>query len=566
MLQNLELCVRELMEKGRDISEISAQPPRGFQQFFAEYFWFILKNVIGWMLIIASPLLGVAVPGPGGLPVFLIGFALVTFPGKRRLTSRVMRGRSMRLESEIFTIATATVSVLVTSGLVWLFHRKYEQLLETLNLKPAAIIGICLLAFLVTWLVMRLMLQVANFILRKIPKVRRIMRPWLRKYGIRLLPSRRKRVMPQQGLVPPTPLSEEIIEFDESHHRRLQATWVFLRPWVRRALALGITIAIFWMMVLPLKEQWPVVRSQLNPFIIARFAFAAVMFAVFLFAFRVLTWWRILKSFGHVLPLAAATRIWATSELARYLPGSIWQVVGRVYLAKPYGVSGSICTTSQILELSIFLLANVLVAVAFLLGFGVKVGDDARPWLLVALALVPTLAFVLHPKIFYGLTNPILRRFGKPPIVQRLRGKSLVKLTGWLIVGLIWQSLAVYLIADPMLDLKLDWWWLIAGAYCLAWCAGFLAFLSPGGLGVRELIFVATMQMVLPQHVREQFASPEAFNATLIFLGFVLRAWTIVGELIVTALAYTLDFEGALNLPDAPGRTLPAPMEAVRQE
>jgi glycosyltransferase 2 family protein len=556
------------METGRDIIDYSSQPlPRGFQQFFAEYFWFILKNVIGWMLIIASPLLGVAVPGPGGLPAFLIGFALVTFPGKRRLTSRVMRGRSMRLESEIFTIATATVSVLVTSGLVWLFHAHYEELLETLNLKPAAIIGICLLAFLVTWLVMRLMLRVANFILRKIPRVRRFMRPLLRKYGIRLLPSRRKHAVVQQGLVPPQQLNDEIIEFDESHHRRLRASWNFLRPWLRRALTLGITIVIFWMMVLPLKREWPIVREQVDSAVVARFIFASLMFALFLFVFRVLTWWRILKSFGHTLPLAAATRIWSTSELARYLPGSIWQVVGRVYLVKPYGVSGSICTTSQILELSIFLFANVLVAVAFLLGFGVKIGDQARPWFVLALILVPAMAFILHPKVFYSVVNAILTRIGKPRIVQRLRGKSSLKLMAWLIIGLLWQSLAVYLIADPLLELKIDWWWIVAGAYCLAWCAGFLAFLSPGGLGVRELVFVATLQVVLPPHVREQFSSPERFSAILIFLGFVLRAWTIVGEMIVTALAYTLDIEGALNMPDAPGRQpSPVSVEAVQQK
>ena len=43
------------------------------RRFFAEYAWFIVRNVIGWLLIVASPALGVLVPGPGGLPIFLIG-------------------------------------------------------------------------------------------------------------------------------------------------------------------------------------------------------------------------------------------------------------------------------------------------------------------------------------------------------------------------------------------------------------------------------------------------------------------------------------------------------------
>ena len=76
------------------------------------------------------------------------------------------------------------------------------------------------------------------------------------------------------------------------------------------------------------------------------------------------------QGLGHELPIAVTTRIWSSSELARYLPGVIWQVVGRVYLIKPYGVSGTVCSTSQVLELTIFLLANVLLAVGCLTWFG----------------------------------------------------------------------------------------------------------------------------------------------------------------------------------------------------
>src|SRR5207237_8167390 len=98
-------------------------------------------------------------------------------------------------------------------------------------------------------------------------------------------------------------------------------------------------------------------------------------------------------------------RIWSTSELARYLPGSIWQVVGRVFLVRPYGVSGSICSTSQILELCVFLLANVLIAAACLLWFGAKIDLAARTWLRTALLLVPALALVLPPKFFYVIAS-----------------------------------------------------------------------------------------------------------------------------------------------------------------
>ena len=34
----------------------------------ANWFWFILKNVVGWILILTAMALGPLVPGPGGLP------------------------------------------------------------------------------------------------------------------------------------------------------------------------------------------------------------------------------------------------------------------------------------------------------------------------------------------------------------------------------------------------------------------------------------------------------------------------------------------------------------------
>jgi hypothetical protein len=218
---------------------------------------------------------------------------------------------------------------------------------------------------------------------------------------------------------------------------------------------------------------------------------------------------------------------------------------------------------TQILEIGIFLFANVLVAGACLLWFGQKMDPSARPWLIAALVLVPALAALLHPRIFYTAVNAILRKAGKPPITQRLRGRSLVKLAIFMIAGLILQSFCVYLIADPVLHFKTDWWWVIAGAYCLAWVAGFLAFWAPAGIGVRELVFVTTMQVTMPQHVKDLFGNPAALQGLLVLLGFLLRLWTVLGELMLAIVAYAWDWRGAMNRDDAPGRV---PRELLEAE
>ncbi|MDB5304324.1 MAG: hypothetical protein JWM97_1873 [Phycisphaerales bacterium] len=323
--------------------------------------------------------------------------------------------------------------------------------------------------------------------------------------------------------------------------------------WLRRLIGVAITLGIFVWISRPIVKNWDQFKTHVWQLSWGRFFLASAMFAGFLFVFRSLCWRRILIGFGHRLPVAASTRIWSTGELARYLPGVIWQVVGRAYLAKPYGVSGSVCSTSQILELVLFLLANVLVAITCLLWDGTKhLHGSARGWMFCAMALVPVLLLVLHPKVFYGLVNRVMSRLGKPAVARQLGFGILAGLLIWTVAGLIWQSLAIWVLTARPLGLQFTKWWVVAGAYSLAWCAGFLAVWAPGGIGVRELVFVTAMEFVLPPAVRQQFADPKALLGFLAFLSVLLRLWATCGELILACLAYGFDIKGAMGTGDTP--------------
>ncbi len=532
------------------------EAPRRVAWSFFDYFWFVLKNVLGWIFILGSPGIGIVLPGPGGLPMFLIGFALVTFPGKRKITSHVMRGRPMQIDPQVFTLVATVASIAVTALIIWLMVGYYEDILKKMHVSFLGVFGICALAAAITWLIMRLVVSTVNWVLRRMPRVRKFIRPWLRKYGINLLPPRRQRNKLSGKYVESD--ANEILTFSDNYRIRLKASWSFLKPWLKRVFSVTITVAIAIWMIRPVKQHWTEVREQIlntNPWV---FAMSALMFAFFLVVFRALVWRRILAGLGHNLPVAPVVRVWSMSELARYVPGSVMQFVGRVFLIKPYGVSGSVCSTSQILELTIFLLSNIIIALTsvFYLGYR-NMHGLARFWLLLVAALVPLLLLILHPKVFYPIINRVLAKLKKPSIAVKIRKRSLTALAGWTILGLLWQSLAVWLITRNVLHLPIEKWWQLAGAYSLAWCAGFLAFWAPGGVGVREFVFATAMQFALPPAVREKLpASPEAVSGILIVLAVLLRLWTIAGELIVAAVFYSWDFRGAKGDPNAPGRVL----------
>jgi hypothetical protein len=553
----------------------------------ATWAWFLVKNLLGWVLIVGAFPLGAFIPGPGGIPLFLVGFGLVSFPGKRGITARVLRGRPVPCDSPAFQYAVAVLAALLpAAAFAYLVQSGWIAVRRTPHFGLIVASAYALTAGTLWWIGLH-SYGLLNWALARVPRMRRKVRPWLRRVGIDLLPPRRRKrhaephafavIANADGTRPRREPDPEILEIHPRHFKRFRRAWAVAKPWLRRVAGVAITAAIFWWIGRSIVENWHAVSSRMATIRWGTFFLTAGMFAVFLLAFRAVVWRRILRGFGHRVPLAPAVRIWSTSELARYLPGVIWQVVGRVYLVKPYGVRGSVCSASQVLELAIFLLANVLVAVACLVWLGIKEMDGpARAWMFVAMALVPVLVFLLHPRVLFRLINGVLRRLRKPPIEPRMGFAALAGLLLWSVAGLLWQSLAIWaLVEEPLGGLQLAKWWVVAGAYCLAWVAGFLAVWAPGGLGVRELVFIAAMQFALPQVVHLRFqGDPDELVGVITFLSVLLRLWATAGELMLAGVAYLFDVPGALRGGGRPanrtsaatGEPLPSPFPPHRPD
>ncbi|HZZ43037.1 MAG TPA: lysylphosphatidylglycerol synthase domain-containing protein [Tepidisphaeraceae bacterium] len=323
-----------------------------------------------------------------------------------------------------------------------------------------------------------------------------------------------------------------------------------------RSKILGILFAlvVFSWLIYRVAQHWRDILPNVDKISLLDAFSASILFAIFLVTFRMITWWRIIAGLGHPLPFRPALRIWTSSELARYVGSGISQMLGRVYLCKPYGVDAGSASASQILELILFLLANILVAVSCMLWLGVKIHGQARVWFFIACALIPLLLLTLHPNIFYGLLNRVLRKFRKAEVQKHLPAATLLLLLAWNVLGLFFQGSAIWLLVHKPLGLKPQHWWVVTGAYCLAWMAGFIAVWAQAGLGVREPVFVLAAWVALPFSVRLTLKNPKVL---LDFLSILLRLWATVGELMLATLAYFLDYRGAIGAtppPDLPDR------------
>lgn len=189
------------------------------ERFYGGYTWLILKNFIGWTIILAALIAGPIVPGPGGIPLFLLGFTMVSFPGKRKLTARVLRGRRISLQGRV-ALAILAVSLMSAALALWFLEARVDWFAATVEKRPllllsaAYLIGVCIsgLAALATMFMI-------NLLIRIMPPIRRRVRPWLRHHHIRLLPPRYRRRLSHEAGTGPVHLKDEILAFIRKRHR-----------------------------------------------------------------------------------------------------------------------------------------------------------------------------------------------------------------------------------------------------------------------------------------------------------------------------------------------------------
>jgi hypothetical protein len=185
--------------------------PPAHKQFWAGYTWLILRNLLGWGLILVSFVIGPFVPGPGGIPLFLVGFALISLPGKRRLTARVLRGRPIRYRTKWFSRITLAIAIAASAATLSATHPWDRWALQE-PLRLLLMIATYILAAAAMWLAIRLTLRLANMLLLLTPRARRRVRPWLRRRHIRLLPPRWRQRLPHEHGHGPHKLKDEILK------------------------------------------------------------------------------------------------------------------------------------------------------------------------------------------------------------------------------------------------------------------------------------------------------------------------------------------------------------------
>ena len=209
-------------------------------------------------------------------------------------------------------------------------------------------------------------------------------------------------------------------------------------------------------------------------------------------ALGALGWWLTLTRVGGALGPLRGGAIWARSMLARYVPGNVWHVLVRVQLARAAGTPAEATVLATAAEQVLLVAASGALALALVSGRFAEL-DPRLVWLP---ALLPLLLAGLHPRLLVLGARALARLTGRPSVEVRLTVPALLLLLGWyaatfLVGGLAFAALAAAagLTLPPAL---------LVGYFNLAYVVGYLSFVTPSGIGVREAALVLLLERDAP--------------------------------------------------------------------
>jgi len=182
-----------------------------------------------------------------------------------------------------------------------------------------------------------------------------------------------------------------------------------------------------------------------------------------------------------------AAKVWFTANLARFLPGGVWQFASLAVMASRYGVTPAAATATVLLEQIVLLLTGLAVVAAF-----TPIVLHATWWrAALAVALVLGAAILL-------LLPRLTRRLPSLTLVwSQLRAKQLLLFALMLTVPWLLYGLAFRLLALGLLEPVSGSWGFYIAAFTGSYLAGVIAVFAPAGLLVREAALISVLTPVL---------------------------------------------------------------------
>lgn len=297
----------------------------------------------------------------------------------------------------------------------------------------------------------------------------------------------------------------------------------------KRLLGYAITLLILFFLGRALYTSWSqVVESGFQFNFNAPLLIISLILLVVARGFAVEAWRRILIALGEYITFTLGMRVWFISNLARYIPGNVWQVAAMISMVEEKGVSKTNALISQIIYTAIALgiagltgLYFVLVQPQILNG----IFDVARlpyiqfaPWVgAVGFIVLITIFSAPHSyRLIVSIAARLTHRELMAPDHTFARGlvPPLFSVAMWITNGIAFYLFAASITPVPLTQLAA-----FVAMNAAAYWIGYVSFITPSGLGFREAALALMLAVFFPTPIA-------------IALSLVTRLWSTAGELL----------------------------------
>jgi uncharacterized membrane protein YbhN (UPF0104 family) len=289
----------------------------------------------------------------------------------------------------------------------------------------------------------------------------------------------------------------------------------------RTAAAVLVTAAVAFLGY-RIYTNWAGIRAypwHVNPLLLA----ASLAAHVAVLVSGTFVWSRVVACFDHPpVPARDLLRVWALSNLARYIPGSVFQFVAAAHLAGQRGLSRVLLLASLAVHVGMTLVAAAVLGVATLplSSLGVQAPPRWMVWLL------PLSVVFVHPAVLNGALRLLSRVTRRPALVWRGSWAAGIGLLALDVASWIVYGLAFWLFLRSLAALPASTIGPVIGVNAFSFIAGYVT-PAPGGIGPREAMMTLLLTPFYP-------AGVAAAVATL------ARLWSIAAELGTAAVALLL--------------------------
>ena len=195
-------------------------------------------------------------------------------------------------------------------------------------------------------------------------------------------------------------------------------------------------------------------------------------------------WQQVLRGLGVLIPWKPGAAVFFTSQLGKYLPGSVWPALMQMEAGRARGTNRRTMLAANLIILIMGSCVGLVVACLLL-----PIYDSSALvhywWALLAL---PFLLALLHPRALPWVLDRAFKLLRRPALGQRLDSRAGLRASGWSAVGWLAYGAHLAILAAAVGHGGFSVFVLCTGAMALAIPVGILFIPAPAGAGIRELV------------------------------------------------------------------------------